>query len=195
MEDLFDSALDRVLKGKYAGGIQREGFDRLDVEGVGVGVGANLDAPHFIGRRFLGVGFGFPITGREIEEKSLFFLGFVALVDLDELRGWDVSEIEQVIGSAEDAGAFVQYVPDPGTMFMVIEKVGEKEFVRAICPLVIWDRWGSFSVGAFRRCGCDESESYWVEKIDEVIVTDAMTVYQVPMVKWMSNWMGKNETS
>lgn len=31
-------------------------------------------------------------------------MGFVALVDLNELRGWDISEIEQVIGSAKDAG-------------------------------------------------------------------------------------------
>lgn len=89
-------------------------------------------------------------------------------------------------------GPFVRYVPDPGTTFMVIEKVREKEFVRAICPVVIWDRWGSYTVGAFRRCGCDESESYWVEKIDEVIVTDTMTVYQVPRVDWMNNWQGKN---
>lgn len=94
---------------------------------------------------------------------------------------------ETIIG-----GPFVRYTPDPGIMFMVIEKVGEKEFVRAICPVVIWDRWGSFTVGAFQRCGFDEAEDYWVEKIEEIIVTDAMTVYQVPMVKWMSNWMSKN---
>jgi hypothetical protein len=94
---------------------------------------------------------------------------------------------ETIIG-----GPFVRYVPDPGTMFMVVEKIGAKEFVRAICPVVIWDRWGSFTVGAFRRCGCDQTESYWVEKIEEVIVTDAMTVYQVPLAEWMTNWKGKN---
>lgn len=91
---------------------------------------------------------------------------------------------------------FVRYTPDPGKMFMVVEKVGEKEFVRAICPLVIWDRWGSFTVGAFRRCGCDVTQNYWVERIEEeVIVTDAMTVYQVPKVGWMDNWQCKGETS
>lgn len=92
-------------------------------------------------------------------------------------------------------GPFVRYVPDPGTTFMVVERIGAKEFVRAICPLVIWDRWGSFTVGAFRRCGCDETEDYWIEKIEEVIVTDAMTVYQVPMVEWMNNWQKKNGAS
>jgi hypothetical protein len=73
---------------------------------------------------------------------------------------------ETIIG-----GPFVRYTPDPETMFMVVEKVGEKEFVRAICPLVIWDRWGSFTVGAFRRCGCDETEDYWIEKIAKIIDT------------------------
>lgn len=93
-------------------------------------------------------------------------------------------------------GPFVRYAPDPQTMFMVIEKVGEKEFVRAICPRVIWDRWGSYTVGAFRRCGCDETKNYWVERIDEeVIVTDSMTVYQVPLVAWMNNWQPNGETS
>jgi hypothetical protein len=94
---------------------------------------------------------------------------------------------ETIIG-----GPFVRYAPDPGTIFMVVEKDGSKEFVRAICPLVIWDRWGSFTVGAFRRCGCDVTQNYWVEKIEEVIVTDSMTVYQVPLVAWMSNWQQGN---
>jgi hypothetical protein len=97
---------------------------------------------------------------------------------------------ETIIG-----GPFVRYTPDPGTIFMVIEKVGAKEFVRAICPRVIWDRWGSFTIGAFRRCGCDETEDYWVERIEEVIVTDAMTVYQVPLVEWMNNWKSRNQAS
>jgi hypothetical protein len=97
---------------------------------------------------------------------------------------------ETIIG-----GPFVRYLPEPGTMFLVAEKVGEREFVRAICPVVIWDRWGSFTIGAFRRCGCDETEDYWVERIEEVIVTDAMTVYQVPKVGWMDNWQCKGETS
>jgi hypothetical protein len=89
-------------------------------------------------------------------------------------------------------GPFVRYEPDPETIFMVLEKDGSKEFVRAICPLVIWDRWGSFTMGAFRRCGCDVAQNYWVEKIEEVIVTDSMTVYQVPLVAWMSNWQQGN---
>lgn len=94
---------------------------------------------------------------------------------------------ETIIG-----GPFVRYLPEPGTMFLVAEKVGESEFVRAICPVVIWDRWGSFTVGAFRRRGCDETDDWWVENIEEVIVTDAMTVYQVPKVGWMDNWQKKN---
>ena len=94
---------------------------------------------------------------------------------------------ETIIG-----GPFVRYLPEPRTMFMVVEKIGEREFVRAICPVVIWDRWGSFTVGAFRRCGCDETKNYWIEKIDEVIVTDVMTVYQVPLVACMSNWQQRN---
>jgi hypothetical protein len=94
---------------------------------------------------------------------------------------------ETIIG-----GPFVRYLPEPRTMFMVVEKIGDREFVRAICPVVIWDRWGSFTVGAFRRCGCDETKNYWIDKIDEVIVTDVMTVYQVPLVAWMSNWQQRN---
>lgn len=98
---------------------------------------------------------------------------------------------ETIIG-----GPFVRYTPDSGTMFMVIEKVGEKEYVRAFCPRVIWDRWGSFTVGAFRRCGCDEAKDYWVERIEEeVIVTDEMTVYQVPLEEWMDNWKNNNGAS
>jgi hypothetical protein len=90
---------------------------------------------------------------------------------------------------------FVRYTPDPGTMFMVVEQIGTKEIVRAFCPRVIWDQWGSFTVGAFRRCGSDAMKNYWVEKIEEVIVTDAMTVYQVPEETWMNNWQRKNEAS
>lgn len=94
---------------------------------------------------------------------------------------------ETIIG-----GPFVRYTPDPGTMFMIAEKVGEEEIVRAFCPRVIWDQWGSFTVGAFRRVRCDETDDCRVERIEEVIVTDAMTVYQMPMVEWMSNWQKKN---
>lgn len=98
---------------------------------------------------------------------------------------------ETIIG-----GLFVRYTPDPGTIFMVAEKIGEEEYVRAFCPRVIWDQWGSFTVGAFQRCGCDETEDYWVERIEEeVIVTDAMTVYQVPLLEWMNNWQDKGEAS
>lgn len=98
---------------------------------------------------------------------------------------------ETIIG-----GPFVRYLPDPGTMFMLVEKVGEEEFVRAFCPRVLWDRWGSFTVGAFRRCGCDETEDYWVERIEvEVIVTEAMTVYQVPQEAWMSRWKKNDEAT
>lgn len=98
---------------------------------------------------------------------------------------------ETIIG-----GPFVRYVPDPGTMFMVTEQVGAKEFVRAFCPRVIWDRWGSFTVGAFLRYGCDETEDYWVERIEEeVIVTDAMTIYQVSQEAWMNNWKNKKGVS
>jgi hypothetical protein len=50
---------------------------------------------------------------------------------------------ETIIG-----GPFVRYVPDPETIFMVVEKVGEEEFVRAFCQRVLWDRWGRFTVGA-----------------------------------------------
>jgi hypothetical protein len=89
---------------------------------------------------------------------------------------------ETIIG-----GPFVRYMPDAGTMFMVVEKIGATEYARAFCPRVIWDQLGCFTVGAFRRCGCDETEDYWVERIEEeVIVTDAMTVYQVPVQTWMS---------
>lgn len=96
---------------------------------------------------------------------------------------------ETIIG-----GPFVRYVPDPETIFMVVEKVGEEEFVRAFHPRVIWDKWGGFTVSAFRRCGCDGTQEYWAERSEEeVVVTDAMTVYQVPQEAWMSHWKERDE--
>ena len=78
-------------------------------------------------------------------------------------------EGETIIG-----GPLVRYTPDADTIFMVIEKVGTKE------------------VSRLEPAAGDETEDYWVEKIKEIILTDAMTVYQVPTVEWMSNWKGKN---
>ena len=84
-------------------------------------------------------------------------------------------------------GPFVRHIPEPGTLFMVVEEIDEKEFVRAFCSIVIWDKWGSFTVGAFRRCGCDEPQDYWIERIEEeVMISETMTVYQVPIKQWMS---------
>lgn len=88
---------------------------------------------------------------------------------------------ETIIG-----GPFVRYLPDPGTTFMIVGEVGEKEFIRAFCPRVIHDRWGCFTVGAFVRCGCDETENWWIERIhEEVLVTNDMIIYQVPIEQWM----------
>lgn len=89
-------------------------------------------------------------------------------------------------------GPYVRYIPADGTIFMVIEQVEEQEFVRAICPRLIWHSWGCFTVGAFRRRGCSETDNYWVEKIEEIMVTDTMTLYQVPLVAWMQNWRDQN---
>ena len=87
-------------------------------------------------------------------------------------------------------GPYVRYIPADGTIFVVKEQAGEQEVERAICPRLIWHSWGCFTVGAFRRRGCSETDNYWVEKIEEIMVTDAMTVCQVPMAEWMSNWLG-----
>jgi len=84
-------------------------------------------------------------------------------------------------------GPFVRYLPDAGTVFMVTEEINGKAFVRAFCLRLIQDRWGSFTIGAFRRCGCDALHDYWIERIDEeVVVLETMTVYQVPIERWMS---------
>ena len=110
-----------------------------------------------------------------------------------------MKELEYPRGMVDETiigGPFVRYVADPETIFMVVEKVGEEEFVRAFCPRVLWDRWGSFTVGAFLRCGGDETQDYWVERIEEeVIVTDAMTVYQVPQQAWMNCWKEKDDAT
>jgi hypothetical protein len=83
-------------------------------------------------------------------------------------------------------GPFVRYIPIEWSIYMIVETVEKSEYVRAFCPRIISDRWGIFTVGAFKKTGCDETQNYWAERIqEEVIVTDTMTIFQVPREDWM----------
>jgi hypothetical protein len=83
-------------------------------------------------------------------------------------------------------GPFVRYIPEPGTLYMITEKTGSVERVVAFCLRMACFDWVCFTVGAFRKCGSDETATYWAEPIhEEIIVTDDMTAYQVPIEDWM----------
>lgn len=83
-------------------------------------------------------------------------------------------------------GPFVRYVPDPGTVFAVVEEVGETEYVRAYCPRILTDFCGTFTVGAFRRAGGDGPQNILTKRMEEeVVISETMVVYQVPQEDWM----------
>ncbi len=89
---------------------------------------------------------------------------------------------ETIIG-----GPLVRQIPERGTLFMLVEKTENGEVIRAYCRRVIWDQWGSFTVAAFRRVGGDGTQDDCIERIvEEVVITETMIVYQVPIEEWMS---------
>lgn len=93
--DPLDGALEGVLEGDDAVGVESQGLDRLDVEGVGEVGGPELDAAEaLLGGAGLGEGAA-PVAGDEAEGEAFVALGAPLGVDVDQPGGGDVAQVEQ----------------------------------------------------------------------------------------------------
>ncbi len=91
----LDGAREGVLQGDHAVGVEPQGLDGFDVEGVGEVGGPELDAAEAL---FGGVGLrdgAAPIAGDEAEGEAFVVLGAPFGVDVDQPGGGDVAQVEQ----------------------------------------------------------------------------------------------------
>ena len=83
--------------------------------------------------------------------------------------------------------------PDSGAVFLISTKIGNVEFVVAWCRAAIIERWGCYSIGAFRRISSPDLKRSWAEPLAcELMIYRAVMVYLVPEEPWMTAPPGRN---
>lgn len=77
--------------------------------------------------------------------------------------------------------------PDPGAVFLIVARIGNVEFVIAWCRAAIVERWGCYSIGAFRRASSPDLKRSWAEPLaSELMIYHAVAVHLVPEEPWMT---------
>jgi hypothetical protein len=77
--------------------------------------------------------------------------------------------------------------PDPGAVFLITRRIGNVEFVIAWCRSAIIERWGCYSIGAFRRISNANLTRSWAQPIEsELMIYHAVSVHLVPEEPWMA---------
>lgn len=77
--------------------------------------------------------------------------------------------------------------PDPGAVFLIAAKIGNVEFVIAWCRAAIVERWGCYSIGAFRRVSSPDLKRSWAEPLaSELMIYHAVAVHLVSEEPWMT---------
>ena len=76
--------------------------------------------------------------------------------------------------------------PDPGAVLLITKRVRAVEFVLCYCRSAIVERWGVYTIKAFRRaCTPDLRRSWPCYLESELMIFHQVDLYLVPHEAWM----------